>query len=374
MLVIFMTNSSLPARLIAVIAGILLLLVLFAAAYRYMLPVLFGWVISFLLYHPSCLLHRSSRLPFSLSIFLTITGFCCFVIGIFAVAGFLFWSDFLRLVERIPELFTQLTDAFQLAIAKVLPLINFAETWLKSKGIINQHTSDTIILSLEHKAVAFMQQAGEGLFIELSLLISSLPSMIFGGMIALISTYFFIKEKSRIQSALKRVLPAAINGYKVKMSESIRFYAGSYIQAQLLLAVITAAIVLIGLLFLKIEGAPAIALIAAILDLIPIVGTSILFIPWIFYCWIQGMHSLVIGLIIIQCVNTAVRQVMEPKIIGQSLGIHPFITFLLIYVTFQWFGFKGVILSPLILLTISTLIRAGTFSALWMYIKKGTIH
>ncbi|WP_165967101.1 sporulation integral membrane protein YtvI [Jeotgalibacillus sp. S-D1] len=369
-----MTNSSLPARLIAVIAGILLLLVLFAAAYRYMLPVLFGWVISFLLYHPSCLLHRSSRLPFSLSIFLTITGFCCFVIGIFAVAGFLFWSDFLRLVERIPELFTQLTDAFQLAIAKVLPLINFAETWLKSKGIINQHTSDTIILSLEHKAVAFMQQAGEGLFIELSLLISSLPSMIFGGMIALISTYFFIKEKSRIQSALKRVLPAAINGYKVKMSESIRFYAGSYIQAQLLLAVITAAIVLIGLLFLKIEGAPAIALIAAILDLIPIVGTSILFIPWIFYCWIQGMHSLVIGLIIIQCVNTAVRQVMEPKIIGQSLGIHPFITFLLIYVTFQWFGFKGVILSPLILLTISTLIRAGTFSALWMYIKKGTIH
>ncbi|KIL46305.1 AI-2E family transporter [Jeotgalibacillus campisalis] len=354
-------------------AGLLALVGLFGLAYTYMLPVLVGAVISFVLYYPSLWVHRYCRLPFAISIIITILGFCSLIAGFITVIGFLFWHDIVRFIEQIPGLFSKLSRAIEESISRLLPIIEEVETFLISKGLITRSSGDSFIHSLEDQALSFIKNTGEMLFIELSLFLSSLPGMAVGGVIALISAYFFIKEMAALKKVLKPFLGKSLSVHISSLSKAVKFYTWSYVQAQMLLTAITAAIALCGLLILNVSGAPAIAVFAAILDLIPIVGTSLLFIPWIFYCWVSGDMVMMTGLAITQVVITVSRQVLEPKIIGQTLGIHPFITFLIIYISFQSVGVMGVLFSPLLLLTISTLIKAGTIRLIWIYIKKGTI-
>ncbi|MEW9500656.1 sporulation integral membrane protein YtvI [Jeotgalibacillus marinus] len=369
-----MTNYLILARFFLVCIVILSCVALFAIAYEFMLPILIGFGLSMVLYKPSVMIHRYCKIPFSLSVLSVILSMFTAIAGITFSIGLLFWADFIELIKRLPHLFTQFTTAIQSSIVKILPLIEQAESWLLSKNLLDQHTANSLVKSIENTAVSFVQGVGETIVIELSLLVSTLPSMVFSSFIVLISAYFFTKEKEEIKKRFNDALPSAVVSYNTQLSKAIHFYSWSYVQAQMLLTAITATIVLIGLMILRVEGAPALALISALLDLLPVVGTSLLFVPWIFYYWINGLEEMMIGLIIIQCVILVARQLLEPKIIGQKLGIHPFIAFLLIYLSFQWFGLKGVIFSPLIMLTISTLTKAGTFNLLWIYIKKGTIR
>ncbi|MGD7044212.1 AI-2E family transporter [Jeotgalibacillus proteolyticus] len=368
-----MNQSAVSTRILWTAAAMMSLAAVFILAYTYMLPVLAGAVIAFILYYPAKWLTASCRIPFSLSIIITILAFCSLIAGLIAVFGFLFWHDIVRFIEQIPGLFSELSTAIEQSISYILPMIAKAEAFLLSKGVIEETSGDDVIHSLKDQAVVLIQNFGEILFIELSRFLSSLPGIAVGGVIALISAYFFIKEASALKKVLKPFFGSALSVHISSLIKAVKFYTWSYVQAQMLLTAITAVIVLCGLLILDVKGAPAIALTSALLDLIPIVGTSLLFIPWVFYCWVSGDMQLMIGLLITQTVISLSRQVLEPKIIGQTLGIHPFITFLIIYISFQSVGVMGVLFSPLILLTVSTLIKAGTIRLIWIYIKKGTI-
>ncbi|PPA71619.1 sporulation integral membrane protein YtvI [Jeotgalibacillus proteolyticus] len=373
MLVLIVNQNLMLSRLILLVTGLFFALIATIAAYQFMLPVLAGGILSLFLYSPSQRLHQFSRLPLTLCITIIILCFCTASTGLIIIVGALFWNDIVRLVEQIPALFKMLADAVQNSFYQLLPLITKIENWTHSKGLIPDYTTDSLLRSLEKQFTELIQKAGEVLFIELSLFLSTLPGMLFETVITLLSSFFFIKERERLTLKIKALLSSSFRSHVKKVAAAIRFYTWSYVQAQMLLTAITAVIVLSGLLILKIDGAPAIALAAALLDLIPLIGTSALFLPWIFYCWINELNSLMIGLIIIQSLLVASRQILEPKIIGQTLGIHPFITFLLIYLSFQSFGFMGIIFSPLILLLISTFIKSGTASLIKEYIKNGTV-
>ena len=110
---------------------------------------------------------------------------------------------------------------------------------------------------------------------------------------------------------------------------------------------ITFAVMLVGLVILRQPYALLLALIIAVLDLLPVIGVGTVLVPWSVYELVLGDTGVGIGLLILFAVHTFIRQFAEPKIVGKNLGVHPIVTLSLLYVGYSLFGFVGLLLVPI---------------------------
>jgi len=132
---------------------------------------------------------------------------------------------------------------------------------------------------------------------------------------------------------------------------------------------ITAAIVIIGLLIMLVEYAITIGLLTGLVDLLPYLGTGTVFIPWIVYLFFKGNYSMVIGLSILYAVVLIFRQIIEPKVVAESVGLDPLLTLVALFVGLQLFGFLGLIIGPVSLVLINALVKANVFTDVWKYVR-----
>ena len=115
-----------------------------------------------------------------------------------------------------------------------------------------------------------------------------------------------------------------------------------------MLSSITYIVVLVGFLLLRIKNAPIVALIIALLDVLPIIGVGTVLVPWGIFELATGNHLFSIGLLALFVINTIVRQLCEPKIVGKSLGLHPIATIIMLYAGYALFGIVGILLVPIL--------------------------
>src|SRR5699024_5835394 len=108
-----------------------------------------------------------------------------------------------------------------------------------------------------------------------------------------------------------------------------------YLKAQLTLISITGAIVFVGLLILHVDYALTIAVATGLIDLLPYLGTGIVFVPWIIYMFFTGNYFLTIGLAVLYAIVLIQRQIMEPKIVSSNIGLDPLATLIAIFVGIQ---------------------------------------
>ena len=101
------------------------------------------------------------------------------------------------------------------------------------------------------------------------------------------------------------------------------------------------------------------ALITALIDIIPILGTGTVLVPWAVYTLINGNIPLAVGIIIMYVCITVIRQVIEPKLVANQLGIPPFATIIAMYVGSQIFGVLGIFLLPITLVMVKLLNEEG---------------
>ena len=120
---------------------------------------------------------------------------------------------------------------------------------------------------------------------------------------------------------------------------------------------ITFGIMLIGLFILGIERAALIAVIIALLDLFPILGVGIVLVPWSIFELALGNNGRGIGLIVIFVSYTVIREIIEPKIIGKSLDVHPALTLVSLYVGYALFGGLGLIVFPILAVLVCQLFK-----------------
>ena len=120
----------------------------------------------------------------------------------------------------------------------------------------------------------------------------------------------------------------------------------------------------IGLLLLKINNAILIALLIAILDLLPVLGTGTVLIPWGIINLILGNYFIGFALIILYVAILVIRNVIEPKIISKQVGLHPLITLLCIFIGLKLFGVLGMLILPVITIMLFDLYKDGEFDGL----------
>ena len=130
-----------------------------------------------------------------------------------------------------------------------------------------------------------------------------------------------------------------------------------YIQAQFILMLMTFVILSIGLTVIKVSNPILISIGISIIDILPIVGSGIIMIPWSIINFILGNKDMGINLAIIYIVLIIIRQIAEPQIMGKRIGVRPIYTFISTILGAMILGPVGVIIGPLIAVVINSIIK-----------------
>jgi len=134
-----------------------------------------------------------------------------------------------------------------------------------------------------------------------------------------------------------------------------------YLRAQAILVSLTALATIAGLLLMGNRYAVTLGVIAGLLDIVPIVGTGMLFVPWAVALLIMGSFGEGLKLLLMWIVIVTIRQFLEPKVLSKGIGIHPLPTLISMYVGLQLIGGLGLIVGPAFVISYEALRRVGIF-------------
>lgn len=183
---------------------------------------------------------------------------------------------------------------------------------------------------------------------------SAMPSVFLFAVTFLLSCFYFSADDGRISSFFVRFLPRAVSEKLREMRPRVKGTALKYLRAYLLLMAITFGEVFIGFLILGMPYAFLPALLTAVVDLLPVFGTGTVLVPWAVFRLLGGDYYTGFGLLILYGVTLLVRQIIEPHIVGGSLGLHPLATLFSMYVGYRLIGFFGLLLGPAVALVVRT--------------------
>lgn len=188
-----------------------------------------------------------------------------------------------------------------------------------------------------------------------------LPTIIIGTIMALLSSYFFVAERAQINQWFLKTMPKTIQLRYDMLRRGLLKAVGGYLIAQCKIEVWMYLLLLIGLTVLAVDYAFLIALGIAFLDFLPFLGTGTVMVPWAILKMMSGDYSMAIGLIVIWGGGQIARQVIQPKIVGDSIGVPPIPTLFLLYIGYKMGGVLGMIIAVPIGLILYTMYQEGAF-------------
>lgn len=197
----------------------------------------------------------------------------------------------------------------------------------------------------------------------------ALPKLFVWVIVFILSLFFMVSDSKTMRRVVGRCFTKRFRVKFRKIKKEIKRYLGGYIKAQLIIMSITAIIILIGLSILGVQYALLIAIGIALLDALPFFGSGAALWPWSIISFINGDIKSGIGLIIIYLAVVFTRQMIEPKIVSESIGIYPVFTLMSMYLGFKIFSLGGMILGPIVLILGVSLYKAGVLDGIIKFFK-----
>lgn len=248
---------------------------------------------------------------------------------------------------------------------------SFHNYFISLKEQINE-VPDTVTDNVKGHIDSLGEKIGNWVYIMMTTLfanVSSITEIITKAVLGYILSIFLAFEWPKLQTTAARTIPESIKKFSVSVFGDTVKGIGSFIKAQLILIFCAFGIVWISLSVVGIKNALLIAVISGILDVMPLLGISTLFVPWLSYLYLTGQTGIAIKLTILYVILLAFRHIMEPRITGDSLGISPFIMLAGMLISVSVLGVVGIILAPVILVIIKSLWTKGYFR---IWLCKGT--
>ena len=198
----------------------------------------------------------------------------------------------------------------------------------------------------------------------LSSLAESIPPIFLFIVTTGIGVYFFSSAYPAILRFISRQIPEKHRAlFEFLRTDLLNTLAG-WIRAQFILMALVFAGLLIAFTLLGVDYALVMALVTAIIDALPVLGVGMVLIPWTLAAFFTGSHSVAIGLAVTCAAVTIMRSIVQPKLLGDSLGLHPVVTLIAIYIGFCTMRIWGMLIFPLLAITIKQLNTHG-FIHLW---------
>ena len=206
-----------------------------------------------------------------------------------------------------------------------------------------------------------MEDAGTPTFEAVGNVARQLPEIFLGVIMCILSAYFFVADKSYMSDMAQKYVPDSVRYRFDLVRRSLRNAVGGYFRAQLKIEFWVYILLVIGLLALHVRYALLVALGIAFLDLLPVFGTGTIMIPWAIVEILSKNYKMAVGLLIIWCVGQLVRQMIQPKIVGDSMGMDAIPTLFLLFIGYKAAGVLGMILAVPIGIIIINLYEEGVF-------------
>lgn len=276
-----------------------------------------------------------------------------FILVVFIIVGVSqVYLELNRLLNNLPD-YSSIGRQFQWIVNqnnKVEEFINSLEISLPVKEALNNN------LQLIYNAIK------SGLVRVINSILNTLgklPMIMTILFLSFIAAFFISRDKDDINSYILNLFPGE---WKIKVFELEKELVSSaigFVRAEIILISISGLIAGVGLAIIGNPYALIIGITSAFLDLIPIIGPSLIFIPWIIINIFFGNINLGLKLLIVYTSMAAIRQGAEGKIMGTNLGIHPLMTMVALYVGYRTMGTIGFIIGPSILVITKAIFRAG---------------
>lgn len=199
--------------------------------------------------------------------------------------------------------------------------------------------------------------------------VSRVPSFFIAAVVFIMASYFITADYPRLRFLATDRLPAPIYEFGANFRRIFREAFGGYIKSQLILSFGVFCILALGFTLIQQPYGLVLALVFAVLDFIPIIGSGTIMVPWTVVYIAMGNFRGAIELMVIWGVIVLFRRMAEPKILGDQTGLSPILSLIGIYVGMEVGGVLGMICGPLLLLVVINLWKLGTFDPIWNDIK-----
>ena len=190
-------------------------------------------------------------------------------------------------------------------------------------------------------------------------LISNFPLYLISVIFTIVLSVFISLEYDNITAFFRKQLTDKFNN---TFEEARKFVTGTLwkmIKSYMIIMMITFLEMYIGLSILSVNYKLPIAVIVAVLDIMPVIGTGGVLIPWAIFELIMNNYFLGFGLLILYVAVTVIRNIIEPRIVGRQIGLHPIITITAMYAGLRLFSVAGILIGPVVAITVKYLNDEG---------------
>ena len=317
------------------------------AALRYLLPLtapfVIGFLIAYMLKGPIRMLRDKLGIPGKPAAILAVILFYGTVGALIALGSIKLVSAVIGVISMLPTMyethalpfFTDILGNMENILMEMDPVLvgyldGMGTDLIRSLGNLVSSTSVSLMGFATGVATAV-----PGLFIKVVLMV--------------ISTFFIAADYDTLTGFCLRQLSPAANEVFFQIKSYLVGTLWVCVRSYFLIMSITFVELSIGLTLLGIEHAVLVAFCIAIFDILPVLGTGGIMIPWALLTLVQGNLPVAIGLGVIYLVITIIRNIIEPKIVGSQLGLHPVVTLCSMFVGVQFFGVVGLFGFPILL-------------------------
>lgn len=224
-----------------------------------------------------------------------------------------------------------------------------------------QNTIDNIILEMGNYMSNMMAKIELPSFKAVGNAAKQIPDIFLAVVMCLLSAYFFVSDKGYMAEAAEKYIPDSVRYHFDLIRRSFRNAVGGYFKAQFKIECWIYILLVIGLMILGVDYAFLVAFGIALLDFLPVFGTGTVMVPWAIIELLSENYRMMFGLLVIWLVGQLVRQVIQPKIVGDSIGMDAIPTLFLLYIGYRVAGVLGMILAVPIGIILVNLYEEGAF-------------
>lgn len=284
------------------------------------------------------------------------------IFGLIYLCGIFLVRQFSALYEDIPNIAKSLTE-FLDEIS-----VRFSNTF-----VMLPDGMKTVITNLGANVENYLSKYLDGIempsILEISNYVKDVANILFIIIITILATYFFIAERDRMAEVSNRIFPESIKkGYKL-IVDNFKNAVGGYFKAQFKIMILLLFIMFVAFELMDVNFSFLLALGIAFLDFLPIFGTGAVFWPWAVVDLISGNYLRAVFIVILYLVCLLVKQLLQPKMVGDSIGVSPLLALVFMFIGYRLGGVIGMIIGIPIGLMLVNFYRLGMFDRIIRGIK-----
>lgn len=315
----------------------------------YLLPFVIGFLLTAAIQRPARYLERKTKAPPGVwSVALVILAYLA-AAGLLVFAGYQLYDQLFSFARTLPGYIPMLSELFSGISQRFSSLFaDLPENLTATIGALPETIISNLADSLTGSLSAFASRV-----------VGELPGILVTSLVTIVASCFIAKDYCKITRFIKEQLEA--RHWRLLLDAKKMFSANilKMLRGYLILMLLTFTELSIGLLLLGYNYAIALAALIALVDILPILGTGTVLIPWILFKALSGDWWGAVGLLVLYAIITVVRNILEPKIIGKQVGLPPLLTLLSMYCGLRLLGFWGLFGFPIALIILKSLHDTG---------------